>query len=160
MNREWSSWFGNFNDNEELTSFIRCRIWKNSHGRNNCTIGIAVKNKDVVHSYMYGQSFFPDDIIDLYNHCVKLAETKDAQAIYHTRNASFSEDSQYKWVPVSDMSACLLSQYNSEALVTIQPNRHAIYSDEMITNNEFIENAFGIYLSTVQKTYRFTKPTS
>lgn len=158
LQRNLSTWFGSFNSSNIMTGFIRCRIWQSSRGKNNCTIGISVKNKNVVHNYTYGQSFFPDDIIDLYNHCVLVAENNNCEAIYHTRNAAFSDDSPKRWIPVNEMNACLLSTYNAEELTVLRPNTVPVYSDNMITNQEFIYNVFGIYLSTAQKTFRFTKP--
>jgi len=158
LENEWSTWFGKFNHEDELTGFIRCKLWKNSKNDNYCTIGAIVKNKSVIHNYTHGQPYFPDDIIDLYNHCVLFAESNSVKAIYNFRNASYSNDHEQRWVPIVEIPECLLSKYDVEELCGIYPHHRPTYFDNTITNTEFVSYVFGVYFSTIQKAFRFTKP--
>jgi hypothetical protein len=96
-------WFGNFNNSGILTAYVRFKFWLDDEVNENCwTMGLMCRNKDITPLYTYGQSKIPDDIIDIINYAIDIAEKQNMRIGYSLVQDAVPDTHQNAWLRIVD----------------------------------------------------------
>lgn len=81
--KEDSYWLGYFSYEDELVATTKFKFWQNPDTKKNCwTMKGIFRKTDTDYEFSYSQDLFPDEIIDLINYGVDLAEKQGMRTGY------------------------------------------------------------------------------
>ncbi len=157
IHREDTYHLGHFSNDGKLLTFIRFKFWNDPDtNKKSWTAGAMWRNKDVVLTHSYGQKYFPDQLIDVHNHGVHLAESMGMTTGY-TLSPNAVPGRWYKLLDISGVKP------DGQPIVACGPLRYRTETVEEITGGKisqvpkFVANISNLPISTNQKIYKFTK---
>ena len=132
-------------ENNKILAFVIFRKWI-QNGIPVCTLSWMVSNKQEILLKSHGGAYWPDSIINIVNYAVDLFDKEGITTFYTFRTKANS-----KWIPISSLSACILSTYTEKAIEHILAGEYSVDPDV----RKYVSTA---RLSTAQVLVRFTKP--
>lgn len=158
INLEQHHYYGNFSETGELLSFIRFKFWMDNDINQECwTAGVMWRNKNAPMTYTHGQRYFPDELIDVHNHAVSVAENRGIK-IGYTLSPNARPGSWIRFP--AEISG---STESGQSILMHGPMRYRselveeIVGGKLSTHEKFVNHISNIALSTNQCIYRFTK---
>ena len=148
-------WYGDFDNDDVMTAFVKFKNWKNDKQEWCWTLGLMCKNGDVSHDYTKNQRLFPDAIVDLVNHGVKAVELAGLKTGYTLVQDAVASAHRNHWLRISDMLSSADLKINSKwykhDIVEIIPG------GELSVDPYMRNNVATIRFSVAQKIVRMTK---
>lgn len=143
MAREDSYWFGNFSDDDELIAIIKFKFWLDPDTNQYCwTMRNQFRKVDTDYEFSYRYAIFPDEIIDLVNHGVSLAESRGMVTGYSIlQNAVPPEHPNYV-LRITDVVS------SQDLLIGYDRYRHEVV-EEIAGGKSSIHEKFRMYVNTM-----------
>lgn len=144
----WSGqrWYGNFNDDGKLMSFLRFWAWDDNleDGSKSYSVGAAISSNLVQHKKTY-HPIWSDDVIDLYNAGCADFELQ-GRTIAWGRTAT-----KANWVDWRDVEACSYSKYK-KTIITTLPNADTtdLKTSELYVKPEWLAATGGYLLLPIE----------
>lgn len=148
-------WFGSVSDDQIITAVVKFKYWMDEDINEKCwTMSLTIKNPDCDHTYSYGQSKTPDDIIALTNHGITIAEEQGMRIGYSLLPC----DKTTNWIKASQS---IPEEYQDVYL--LNPKRYKseiverIPAGQSSTVPKYRANVYSLRFSIAQMINRMTK---